>query len=63
MGVSLNVTATPVGIKTDATLAKSGTAPPAQLLGVSQLPVVPPVHATEPSRVTLADVVPVLETI
>ena len=38
------------GITTLATFDKSGTAPPLQLLGSNQLPVVAPVHVTLPKR-------------
>ena len=48
------VTVAPLGITTLATLAWSGTAPPVQLPGVSQLFVLaPPVHVTEFRRVML----------
>ena len=44
---------TPVGMTTLATLDKSGTAPPTQLAGSNQLPVVPPTQVTEFRRVML----------
>ena len=50
----LKLTFTPSGMTTFATFAKSGTAPPAQLAGSNQLPVVPPVQATDDKRVILA---------
>ena len=52
----------PDGTVTFATFAKSGTAPPAHLEGSCQLPLPPPVQATEFKRVTLLDVEPVAET-
>ena len=51
-------TTTPAGITTLATLARSGTAPPAQLAGSNQLPLAPPVQVTLPSRVMSAVVLP-----
>ena len=52
------VTLTPAGRMTSATLARSGTAPPAQLAGSNQLLLLaPPVQATEARRVIFAVVV------
>ena len=40
------VTEVLAGITTLATFDKSGTAPPAQLVGLNQLPLLPPTHVT-----------------
>ena len=50
----LKLTTTLDGIMTLATLDRSGTAPPAQLAGSNQLPVLPPIHATLANRLILA---------
>lgn len=49
-----NVAVAPAGNTTAATLARSGTAPPAQLAASNQSPVAPPVHATLLKRLMLA---------
>ena len=60
MVVASKVTVFPDGITTLATLDLSGTAPPAQLAGSNQLPVLPPIQVTELRRVISAVVLPVV---